>query len=70
MSTGRGLFIKMADLSPCASHVTYVHIIHKDTVLHWPPILLIAQQFQDVLMSEESHLKGLIIQILCLEKYR
>ena len=27
MSTERGLLIKMADLSPCVSHVTYVHII-------------------------------------------
>ena len=36
MSTERGLLIKMVDLSPCASHVTYVHITHRDTILQMP----------------------------------
>ena len=36
MSKERGLLIKMVDLSPCASHMTYVHIIHRDTILQMP----------------------------------
>ena len=36
MSTERGLLIKMVDLSPCVSHVTYVHITHSDTILQMP----------------------------------
>ena len=32
--------IKIADLSPCTSHVTYEHIIHRDTILHLPLKLL------------------------------
>ena len=32
--------IKIADLSPFTSHVTYEHIIHRDTILHLPLKLL------------------------------
>ena len=54
MSTERGLLIKIADLSPCASHVTYVHIIHRDTILQYQTDLLLSNSMHGIEENREA----------------